>query len=245
MKRTTGLLLLLSLLLLVVSSCLGLPSQRHLVEFPRKDGPPIQCYEPPPDVIAKGGRANTELMAEKFGTFLKGTGGVGLDVERIRQELPADVSAFEVFEFRICAQYGNGVLSKEEYHAFTTQIIPAYEKNPPKKPVPNAGVGATTSLVETCGPSFSTKRPAAIFVSYWHSQIFNLRDNRNESSRDLQNLMEVRGRTPVGEAGIDPHPEIIFTLSCMEKMGYLKMEKFDPPRVYGMGHENLRIIFRE
>jgi hypothetical protein len=39
MKRTTGLLLLLPLILLVESSCSVSPSQRRLVEFPRKDGP--------------------------------------------------------------------------------------------------------------------------------------------------------------------------------------------------------------
>jgi hypothetical protein len=75
--------------------------------------------------MVKGEKANLELTAKRLGTLLQLTGGVGLDVERIRQELPADVSSFEVIEFRICAQYGNGVLSKDEYRAFTTQIIPA------------------------------------------------------------------------------------------------------------------------
>ena len=57
--------------------------------------------------------------------------------------------------------------------------------------------------------------------------------------------MEVQGRALVADTGIDLYPEIIFTFRCMEKMGYLKLENFDPPRVYGGGKENLKIIFSE
>lgn len=74
MKPTTRLLLLLPLLSLAVSACsLDLPSQRRLVEFPRADGPPLRCYEPPSDVIAKGGTAYAELAALRVGTILKGS----------------------------------------------------------------------------------------------------------------------------------------------------------------------------
>lgn len=45
--------------------------------------------------------------------------------------------------------------------------------------------------------------------------------------------MEVRGRALVADSGIDIYPEIIFTLRCLEKIGYLKLENFDPPRGYG------------
>lgn len=245
MKRTTGLILLLPLLSFVVSSCsLGLPSERKPEEFALNDGTKITCYAPPPDVIVKGGKANLELTAKRLGTLLQATGGVGLNVERIRQELPPEVSAFEVIEFRICAQYGNGVLSKEEYHAFTEQILPAYTKNPPAKTVSTAGTTASAQLVEACGPSFTTKRPAAKFVPYWASHVSRLREERNIQHHDLQNLLQVRGRIPVDAAGIDPYEEVNFTLDCLERIGYLKTEKIDPPIMYGGRQiENQRIIF--
>jgi hypothetical protein len=94
-------------------------------EFTLKDGTRIQCVEPPPDVVAKGIKVNAEVAAQNVGNLLKGTGGIDVDVERIRQEVPHDVSAFEVIEYRICVQYGNGVLSKDEYTSFTRQILPA------------------------------------------------------------------------------------------------------------------------
>ena len=243
MKRSTGLLLLLPLLLLVESSCSVSPSQRHLVEFPQIDGPPLQCFEPLQDVIVKGEKANLELTAKRLGTLLQLTGGVGLDVERIRQELPADVSSFEEIEFRICAQYGNGVLSKDEYHAFTTQIIPAYKKNPPEKPVQDAGTTASAQLlVEPCGPSFTTKRPAAKFVPYWVTHINRLREERN--AQDLQYLFEGWGPIPVGLMGKDLIYEATFTLNCMVKEGEIWMEKLGTTgRYWGENFENQMIIF--
>ena len=42
-----------------------------------------------------------------------------------------------------------------------------------------------------------------------------------------------RGRALVADSGIDIYPEIIFTLRCLEKTAYLKLENFDPPRGYG------------
>ena len=124
MGRTTRVILLLLVLSLVASSC-SLPSTRKSDEYKLKDGTTVRCSEPPPDVVVKGIRANGEIAAEKVGNLLKGTGGVGVDIERIRQEVSSDVAAFEVIEYRICLQYVNGVLSKEEYRSFTERILPA------------------------------------------------------------------------------------------------------------------------
>lgn len=241
MKVTTRLLLLLPLLSLVMSACsTDLPSQRRLVEFPRGDGPPLRCYEPPPDVIAKGGKAYAELAASRLTTVLQGKAGVGLDVERIRQELPQEVQSFELFHFRMCVEHGNGILSKEDYRGYIDQILPAYRKNPPVKVV------STPGLVETCGPSFSTKRPAVKFVPFWASVVNTLRENRNVQFYDLENLMQVRGRIPVEMGMISPYEEIFFTLDCLERIGYLKVEKFDPPRMLsGTVVENRKIIFSD
>jgi hypothetical protein len=240
MKRTACLYLLFPLLLL--SCSMNLPSQRNVIEFPRADGPPLKCYEPPPDVIVKGATAHVELATTKLIPVLNGKAGVGLDVERIRQELPSEVAVFQTLNFELCLQHGNGILSKEGYQAYTARIIPAYNKNPPVKIV------AATGLVETCGPSFTTQRPAHKFVSYWASQVEALRNNRNAQYQDLQNLLQVRGRTPVDQGSIDPFEEIFFTLDCLERIGYLKVEKFDPPRnlvgFYSLV-ENRKILFSD
>jgi hypothetical protein len=245
MIPTTKLLLLFPLLDLVVSSCsiMGQPSERKAEEFV-VDGAKVKCYLPPPDVIAKGAQANADLTAMRLGKVLQATGGVGLDIERIRQELPPEVAAFEVVDFRICAQYGNGVLSKDAYEAFIKDIRPAYTKNPPVQTASTVGVPASGTLVQKCGPSFWTKRPAAKFVSYWASHINQLRDERNIQYHDFENLMEVRGRTPVAMGMIDPFEELHFTLDCLERNGYLKLKKYDPPRMMGGSKvENQRIIF--
>jgi hypothetical protein len=223
---------------------LGSPSERKPEEFVLSDGTKIKCPAPPPDVIVKGGKANLELTAKRLETLLHATGGVGLDVERIRQELPPEVSSFEVVEFRICAQYGNGVLSKQEYRAFTERIIPAYTKNPPAKIVYTGGPPASAQLVEACGPSFTTQRPAAKFVPYWIAQVKKLPQERNIQHHDLRNLMQVRGRRPVEESGINPFEEVNFTLDCLERIGYLKTEKIDPPdTIEATLVGNRRIIF--
>jgi len=223
---------------------MGLPSERKPEEFVLSDGTKIKCPAPPPDVIVKGGKAYAEVTAKRLETLLQATGGVGLDVERIRQELPPEVATFEVVDFRICAQYGNGVLSKQEYRAFTERIVPAYRKNPPAMTVSNTGAAASAPLVEACGPSFTTRRPAARFVSYWTSHIIRLRQERNTQFHDLRNLMQVRGRTPIEMAGIDPYEEVFFTLDCLERIGYLKTEKIDPPNMIPATLvENRRIIF--
>ncbi len=132
MTNTTKAILLLSLFLIVAPSCSS-PSKRTLNEFILKDGTKIQCAEPPPDVVAKGIKVNAEVAAQKVGNLLKGTGGVDVDVERIRQEVPPDVSTFEIIEYRICIQYVNGLLSKGEYNSFTRQILPALKNKVPEQ----------------------------------------------------------------------------------------------------------------
>ena len=104
---------------------------------------------------------------------------------------------------------------------------------------------ARATLLKTCGPSSSTKRPAEEFVGRWISQVNLLYRLRNEQYRDLENLIEVQGRPLVADSGIDIHSEIIFTLRCLEKIGYLRLENFDPPRLYLAGKENMKIIFSE
>jgi hypothetical protein len=101
-------------------------------------------------------------------------------------------------------------------------------------------------LLKTCGESSLTTRRAKDFVRYWVSVINRLYE-RNNQYHDFGNLMVVRQGMgiPRDSIGTNPDQEALFTLSCLEKMGYLKLEKFDPPRVYGAGVDNLKIIFSE
>lgn len=247
MKTTIRLLLLFPLLALVVSSCSTVqPSERKPVEFVLNDGTKITCYMPPPDVISIGAQGNADLSAMRLGKVLQATGGVGLNIERIRQELPPEVATFETVDFRICAQYGNGVLTKHAYQTFTEQIMPAYMNNPPTKTASTVGASASASMpLETrCGPSLATKRPAEKFVNYWASLLYQLRDNRNVQYHDFENLMQVRGRTPVEMGMINPYEEFNFTLDCLGRLGYLRTVKIDPPHmIHGGQAENRRIIF--
>jgi len=197
---------------------------------------------PPPDVIAKGGKGNVDLTVARLGKLLEGSGGASLDVERIRQELPSEVAQFEVIEFRICAQYGNGVLSKQAYQAFTEKIIPAYTKNPPEKVLLTASDPELVQVVEACGPSFTTKRVTAKFVPDWIFHLNSLRRERN--TYDLQNLFEVAGRIPVGLTGKDLIQEATFTLNCLSDRRELRMERLGASgRYWGEDFENRRITF--
>lgn len=251
MNGTLGLLWFLPLLLLVAASCsMGSPSERKPVEFVLSDGTPVKCFMPPPEIIAKGGKANIDLTVLRLGQVLEAKAGGGLDVEQIRRELPVEVSQFEVVEFRICAQYGNGVLSKQAYQAFTEQIIPAYTKNPPVKTVSTVGNYVPARLLEVCGPSFATTRPAREFVPYWVNNITLLSEKRNPPHRDLQNLLDVGGRRPAGTGVTNPFEEINFTLDCLERIGYLTTAPSDlpPPDNVVKGFigpviENRKIVF--
>ena len=99
-------------------------------------------------------------------------------------------------------------------------------------------------LLKACGSS-STKRPAEEF-GRWVSQVnFLLQEKKRTIPRLGKPYASPRGRTLVADSGIDIYPEIIFTLRCLEKIGYLKLENFDPPRGYGGGKENMKIIFSE
>jgi len=221
MNRTTGLFWLLPLFLLLASSCSGSPSERKPIEHTWKDGPQPICIAPPQDVMVKGVTVNADLAAAKIGTLLKGTGGVSVDIERIRKEVPADVAAFEVIDYRLCVKYGNQVLSKEKYLSFTKQIFPAIKKLTPENPISNVGAAAQPSLLTTCQQSIAgLKRQPKVFVLAWRSVLERLHNERY--TYDLRNLFEVWGRIPVGLTGKDLIYEATYTLNCLEQEGQLR-----------------------
>jgi hypothetical protein len=241
MNRSTGLLLFLPLFLLLESSCSS-PSERKPLEQTWKDGPQPICTAPPPDVVLKGASANADLAAAKIGPLLKGTGGVSVDTDRIRMEVPPDVAAFEVIDYRLCLQYGNQVISKEEYLSFTKQVLPAIKKQTPDNPISSVGVAFQPSLL-TCQESIAgLRRQPKIFVPAWRSVLERLHNER--ITYDLRNLFEVWGRIPVGLTGKDLIHEAIYTLNCLEKTGELRMDKLKTPSTYwGENFENQSISF--
>ena len=103
--------------------------------------------------------------------------------------------------------------------------------------------GNTRTLALRCEGGITTlKRRPEQFVSHWISALNSLRNTR--TSYDLQNLFEVWGRVPVGLTGKDLVEEATFTISCLEKEGYLKVEKLDAPGHYwGVIFENQKIAF--
>jgi len=171
--------------------------------------------------MVKDVTVNADLAAAKIGTLLKGTGGVSVDIERIRKEVPADVAAFEVIDYRLCVQYGNQVLSKEKYLSFTKQIFPAIKKLTPENPISNVGAAAQPSLLTTCQQSIAgLKRQPKVFVLAWRSVLERLHNERY--TYDLRNLFEVWGRIPVGLTGKDMIYEATYTLNCLEQEGQLR-----------------------
>lgn len=242
MNRTTGLFLLLPFFLIIESSCSS-PSERKPLEQTWKAGPQPICIAPPADVMAKGVNANADFAAAKIGTLLKGTGGISIDIDRIRREIPEDVAAFEVVDYRLCLQYGNQVISKEEYLSFTKQVLPAIKKQTPENPISNRAAAFQPSLLTTCQESIAgLKRQPRIFVPAWRSALERLHNER--IIYDLRNLFEVWGRIEVGLTGQDLIREALYTLNCLEKTGELTMEKLNTPSTYwGENFENQRITF--
>ena len=187
-------------------------------------------------------QVNADVAAEKVGTLLRGTGGVGIDVERIRQEVPKDVAAFAEIDWRLCIQYGNQVLTKEEYHAFTKQILPVINQQTPETPMSKV-LFPQPSLLAPCHQSTAgLKRQPKVFFLTWHSVLERLRNERN--TYDLRNLFEVWGRIPVGLTGKDLIQEATYTLKCLEEESLLKMEKLAvTSRYWGEDFENQTITF--
>jgi hypothetical protein len=198
---------------------------------------------PAPDVIVKAAQVNADIAAGKVGTLLKGTGGVGLDVERIRQDVPKNVAAFAQIDWRLCVQYGNQILTKEEYHAFTKQIIPGINHQTLETPK-SKEIFPQPSLLAPCHQSTAKlKRQPKMFFLAWRSTLERLRNERN--TYDLQNLFEVWGRIPIGLTGRDLIREATYTLKCLEEEGLLKMEKMGATsRSWGENFENQLITFR-
>lgn len=115
---------------LLLAACAADPNIRPIVEFPRPDGTTVKCVSPPPAVIARQTvrSENVDATVKRLGELLKASveSRVQIDPQRIR-EISADVENFEVVAFRLCEQYGNGILSREEYRKFE-EVLPVFRQ---------------------------------------------------------------------------------------------------------------------
>jgi len=104
-------------------------SKREKLKIKRPDKTVVTCLVPPPDVMTKASNTTVNAAIPKVVYILKngGTGNAGIDrkreFERVREEL-SDLNTYEVIEFRLCVQYGNGVLSAEEYKEAARELTP-------------------------------------------------------------------------------------------------------------------------
>ena len=142
-----------------------------------------------------------------------------------------------------CIQYGNQVLSKEEYLSFTKQILPAIKQQTPENPFAKVAGVTQPSMLATCHQSIAgLKSQPKVFVLEWRSVLERLHNER--TTYDLRNLYQVWGRIPVGLTQKYLIQEATYTLNCLAEEGQLKMEKLGVTSKYlGEDFENQMIIF--
>ena len=119
---------LVTICMLLHVSCALEPPERQPVTFEGPTGK-VQCLSPPKEILNKEATAQTELAVKKIGTLVKGSAGVKIDPERVRQEVTPEVANWEVIDYRICTQYAKGVLTREDYRTFTRDILPVLQEN--------------------------------------------------------------------------------------------------------------------
>lgn len=102
----------------VLASCV---SGRIAHKTTRRDGVVVTCLEPPPDIVAKSGRANVDAASKEIGRILKGSIDIFTETERVR-EISKSVNDYEVLDFRMCMNYANEALTPEQYGMYIGQI---------------------------------------------------------------------------------------------------------------------------
>lgn len=90
---------------------------RHVLAYQRKDLTTVRCVVPPSDLIAneKKGGIIPDVSIRKLGLLINSTETV--DPKAIK-EISADFPDTEVLRFRLCEQYGNSLLTLEQYQQF-------------------------------------------------------------------------------------------------------------------------------
>lgn len=115
-----AIILLVILSPVFMSACI---THRPIHIFVRPDNVTVKCIEPPADVILKSGDAKVNAAVKGIGELIKAESTMKVEVQKIR-ELSAGVNNFEVIEFRLCTQYGNGVLTPQQFQRIQDEILP-------------------------------------------------------------------------------------------------------------------------
>ena len=105
---------------------------RNILEYQRKDQTVVKCVSPPSDLIAtyKTGGIKPDVSLRKLGLFINSAETVE---PKAIKEFSADFPDIEVLRFRVCEQYGNSLLTLDQYQQFqkVLQVV--------QDPVPSQG----------------------------------------------------------------------------------------------------------
>ena len=100
------------MLLITMNAACALESkERPTVTFEGPNGK-VECLSPAKEILNKEVTAQTELVVKKIGTLVKGSAGVKIDPERVRQEVKPQVSNWEVIDFRVCSICQRGAYAR-------------------------------------------------------------------------------------------------------------------------------------
>lgn len=158
----------LSLLVLVcflITSCRS-PSHRKKYVFER-DGQSITCFGPPPDVVTTTDSAVIDAQVKALSDLAKGSVSRKQTVQKIRDVNP-ELQSYETVKFRLCVDYANGLLSKEQYNNSTeffqllgkTPHVPeAVKELPPRKKTSKTPEAALTKPSSSKMPLVEKKTP--------------------------------------------------------------------------------------
>ena len=83
----------------------------------------VTCIEPPPDIIQTALSAQIQALIPEINIDIQANASAKSTVERIRSEVP-NLQAVEALDYRMCVAYANGVLTKESYTKFLSEILP-------------------------------------------------------------------------------------------------------------------------
>jgi len=108
-------------------SCPG-PSSRNIVQIERPDGTKVKCVEPSPAVFTSSVKAKADASIPKIKEILKGEVAYEQKVERIRNEMEG-LYSIEVLHYRLCIDYGNGILDESSYKSFFEKILPLLKQS--------------------------------------------------------------------------------------------------------------------
>ena len=188
-------------------------SDRHVQKFIRStDKKEVSCPEPPSETITKDVHVKLEATVEQIigvAKAAKGSGGLQFDVEKIVRELPSAVRAFEVVEYRICAAYGNEILTEDEYKAILTRILPEIRSiksrisEMDQTPTQDGRTGIWVARIRGDDDQYSAQRELVQKLRFYlgkESALKNLMDVR-ELAQEVTGAAESEGETQAKQLG--------------------------------------------